>query len=86
MSGPFKMNYKGSSFPFKSSPAKKTPSATHKASDTHKHPHAKPPTKREMKAYKMPHMLDVSMGEKDISAERRAEIKAILESKEEIKK
>ena len=30
---PFKMKYKGSSFPFKTSPAKGTPS------DTHTHPH-----------------------------------------------
>tara|TARA_R110002020_G_scaffold13081_1_gene47278 strand:+ start:67 stop:294 length:228 start_codon:yes stop_codon:yes gene_type:complete len=72
MSGPFKMNYKGSSFPFKSSPTKNAPGPP-----DHKHPHPKPPSKRELKAYKMPHMLDVSLGEKDISAERRAEIKAM---------
>jgi|TARA_R110002020_G_scaffold423205_1_gene632294 hypothetical protein len=38
----------------------------------------KPPSRIEMKAYKMPHMLDTSMGETNISEERRIEIEQFL--------
>ena len=39
-----------------------------------------PPSSSEMKAYEMPHMLDVSLGETPLSDARKAEIKQFLEN------
>ena len=72
---PFKMKGSGHYGLGNSSPAKNAPGPP-----DHKHPHPKPPSKRELKAYKMPHMLDVSLGETHLSDARKAEINQFLEN------